>query len=200
MVEHATKVSKLTRFKDNFRNSPIGQLFSYMGHAVIVSIAYMDPGNYGTDIQGGAAYNYNLLWIVWLASGMAMLLQYLSGKLGIATGRSLPEIMREKLKKKFFIIPYWLASEAASSATDLAEYLGTVIALKLVIWCANDLYFNSWNTRCHPDIDTYNTQIPNNRTDVYVICFHYRNWLLVRDILVKTRSYFNCISFICADI
>jgi manganese transport protein len=62
---------------------------------------------------------------------MAMMLQYLSGKLGIATGKSLPEIIRERLKKKIFIMPYWLAAEAAA-ATDLAEYLGTVIALNLL--------------------------------------------------------------------
>jgi manganese transport protein len=95
-------------------------------------MAYMDPGNYGTDIQGGASLNYGLLWVVWLSSGMAMLLQYLSGKIGIATGLSLPEVIREKLKKKMYIIPYWLAAEAAAAATDLAEYLGTVIALNLL--------------------------------------------------------------------
>jgi manganese transport protein len=92
----------------------------------------MDPGNYGTDIQGGAAYGYNLLWVVWLASGMAMLLQYLSGKIGIATGHSLPELIRQKLNKKMYVFPYWLAAEAAAAATDLAEYLGTVIALNLL--------------------------------------------------------------------
>ncbi|MDQ6723778.1 MAG: Nramp family divalent metal transporter [Thermoproteota archaeon] len=108
------------------------KLFLYTGPALIVSIAYMDPGNYGTDIQGGASLNYSLLWVVWLSSAMAMILQYLSGKLGIATGQSLPELMREKLKRKMFVIPYWLASEAASAATDLAEYLGTVIALNLL--------------------------------------------------------------------
>ena len=92
----------------------------------------MDPGNYGTDIQGGASLNYSLLWVVWLSSAMAMMLQYLSGKIGIATGQSLPEIIREKLKKKIFIMPYWLAAETAAAATDLAEYLGTVIALNLL--------------------------------------------------------------------
>jgi manganese transport protein len=103
-----------------------------MGPALIVSMAYMDPGNFGTDIQGGASYGYGLLWVVWLASGMAMLLQYLSGKLGIATEQSLPELLREKLKRKIFVVPYWLAAEAAAAATDLAEYLGTVIALNLL--------------------------------------------------------------------
>src|SRR6476646_9807741 len=108
------------------------RLFLYAGPALIVSMAYMDPGNYGTDIQGGASFNYTLLWVVWLSSAMAMMLQYLSGKLGIATGKSLPEIMREKLKKKIFIIPYWLGAEVAAAATDLAEFLGTVIALNLL--------------------------------------------------------------------
>jgi manganese transport protein len=110
------------------------KLVLYTGPALIVSMAYMDPGNYGTDIQAGASLNYSLLWVVWLSSGMAMLLQYLSGKIGIATGLSLPEIIREKLKKKrkAYVITYWLAAEAAVAATDLAEYLGTVIALNLL--------------------------------------------------------------------
>jgi manganese transport protein len=132
MTEIPEKTHRFSKIRAAYRKSMLMQLFSYMGPATIVSIAYMDPGNYGTDIQGGAAYNYNLLWVVWLASGMAMLLQYLSGKLGIATGKSLPEILREKLKKKIFIIPYWLAAEGAAAATDLAEYLGTVIALNLL--------------------------------------------------------------------
>ncbi|MGB9003504.1 MAG: Nramp family divalent metal transporter [Nitrosotalea sp.] len=132
MAELPAKTSRLSKIKAAYRNSVLAQLFSYMGPAVIVSIAYMDPGNYGTDIQGGASYSYNLLWVVWLASAMAMILQYLSGKLGIATGQSLPEILREKFKKKMFIIPYWLAAEGAAAATDLAEYLGTVIALNLL--------------------------------------------------------------------
>ena len=132
MTENTTKESLLSKIRNAYRNNALAQLFSYMGPAVIVSIAYMDPGNYGTDIQGGASYNYNLLWVVWLASAMAMLLQYLSGKLGIATGQSLPAILREKFKKKIYIIPYWLAAEAAAAATDLAEYLGTVIALNLL--------------------------------------------------------------------
>lgn len=132
MDDGKTKAGRLGRIRLAYGKSTLAQLFSYMGPAVIVSIAYMDPGNYGTDIQGGASYGYSLLWVVWLASAMAMLLQYLSGKVGIATGRSLPEIMREKLGKKIFVVPYWLAAEAASAATDLAEYLGTVIALNLL--------------------------------------------------------------------
>ena len=104
----------------------------WLGPALIVSVAYMDPGNYGTDLAAGATFKYQLLWAVWLASAMAMLLQYLSGKLGLATGKSLPELVRESLGKKSLIIPYWLAAEVAAAATDLAEYLGTVVALNLL--------------------------------------------------------------------
>ncbi len=107
-------------------------LWLYFGPALIVSVAYMDPGNYGTDISGGASFGYSMLWIVWLAGIMAMLLQYLSGKLGIATGFSLPELMRIHLRKRAHILSYWLASEVAVVMTDLAEFLGTVLALNLL--------------------------------------------------------------------
>ena len=74
------------------RKSYWHDLFEYLGPALIVSVAYMDPGNFGTAISGGAQFGYSMLWVVWLAGIMAMLLQYLSGKLGIATGHSLPEL------------------------------------------------------------------------------------------------------------
>jgi manganese transport protein len=108
------------------------QMLQWLGPALIVSVAYMDPGNYGTDLAAGATFKYELLWAGWLASGMAMLLQYLSGKLGIATGKSLATMVRESLKKRSYIVPYWLAAEVAAAATDLAEYLGTVIALNVL--------------------------------------------------------------------
>jgi manganese transport protein len=136
------------------RKDSVLKLILYTGPALLVSMAYMDPGNYGTDIQGGASLNYSLLWVVWLSSGMAMLLQYLSGKIGIATGLSLPEVIREKLKKKMYIIPYWLAAEAAAAATDLAEYLGTVIALNFAIWNTNDLCCYIWSSGCNYNFDT----------------------------------------------
>jgi len=107
-------------------------LWAYFGPALIVSVAYIDPGNYGTDISGGASFGYSMLWIVWFAGIMAMLLQYLSGKLGIATGHSLPELIRIKLRKPAYYVPYWMASEIAAAMTDLAEFLGTVLALYLL--------------------------------------------------------------------
>lgn len=115
-----------------FKRLSLRSLFVYLGPSLIVSMAYMDPGNYGTDISSGASFAYDLLWTVWLANLMAMVLQYLSGKLGIATGKSLPELIKISLKTKRFTVPYWLAAEAAAAATDLAEYLGTVIALNLL--------------------------------------------------------------------
>jgi manganese transport protein len=95
-------------------------------------MAYMDPGNYGTAIQSGALFRNGLVWTVWLASLMAMELQYLSGKLGIATGKSLPELLRDSIKSRYHRFAYWLAAEAAAAATDLAEYLGTVLALNIL--------------------------------------------------------------------
>ncbi len=114
------------------RRQSLREFVVYLGPALMVSIAYMDPGNYGTDLAAGAGFKYDLIWAVWLASAMAMILQYLSGKLGIATGRSLPEMLKTSLRRRAFVVPYWLAAEAAAAATDLAEYLGTVIALNLL--------------------------------------------------------------------
>ncbi len=116
----------------NINKKTIAKFITYSGPALIVSIGYMDPGNYGTDITGGASFGYGLLWVVWLSSIMAMLIQYLSGKIGIATEHSLSEIIRDKLQKKIFVIPYWLSAEIVAAATDLAEYLGTVVALNLL--------------------------------------------------------------------
>ncbi|MEM0121331.1 MAG: Nramp family divalent metal transporter [Thermoprotei archaeon] len=106
--------------------------YRFLGPALMVSVAYMDPGNYGTDLQAGSAYGYRLVWAVWLASLMAMILQYLSGKLGLASGSSLPELAARSINRKSGIVGYWLASEVAIAATDLAEYLGTVLALNLL--------------------------------------------------------------------
>jgi manganese transport protein len=110
----------------------VRQFFTYLGPTLIVSMAYMDPGNYGTAIQAGSTFGYTLVWSVWAASAFAMILQYLSGKLGIATNQSLPEMVRSSLKRRLYVIPYWLSAEAAAAATDLAEYLGTVIALNIL--------------------------------------------------------------------
>lgn len=107
------------------------RLWLFMGSGLIVSVAYIDPGNWGTNIGSGADFNYDLLWVIWMASGMAMLFQYLSGKIGIA-GHSLPDLVRKEVKNKKLVFFYWLCSEFAILATDLAEFLGIVVALKLL--------------------------------------------------------------------
>lgn len=107
-------------------------LYRFLGPALMVSVAYMDPGNYGTDLQAGSAYGYRLAWSVWLASIMAMILQYLSGKLGVASGMSLAEHVSRSISRRSGVVVYWAASEVAVAATDLAEYLGTVLALNLL--------------------------------------------------------------------
>ena len=120
---------------EHHKNNPrisLRDFFTYLGPTLIVSLAYVDPGNFGTDIAGGAQYNYDLIWAVWMASAFAMVLQYLSGKLGIATGNSLPQLIRGSLKSRSRTVPYWLGAEIAIAATDLAEYLGTVIALNIL--------------------------------------------------------------------
>ncbi|MDO8553403.1 MAG: Nramp family divalent metal transporter [Candidatus Micrarchaeota archaeon] len=107
------------------------KFWGFFGTGLIVSVAYMDPGNWGTSISAGAKFNYDLLWVVWLSSIMAMLFQYISGKIGIA-GYSVAEIIKIKWKSKALIFLYWLLAEVAILATDLAEFLGIVVALNLL--------------------------------------------------------------------
>ncbi|WP_434035075.1 Nramp family divalent metal transporter [Cupriavidus sp. a3] len=103
----------------------------FFGPAVVVSVAYMDPGNFATNIQAGARYGYSLLWIVLLANVIAMLFQSLSAKLGIVTGRNLAELCRDHLPKPLVYL-IWVVSEVAAMATDLAELLGGAIGLSLL--------------------------------------------------------------------
>src|SRR5450759_4974175 len=109
----------------------LGGYLAFVGPAVIASIAYMDPGNFATNIQAGAKYGYALLWVVVAANLIAMLFQALSAKLGIATGRSLAEQCRDHFPRRL-VIAMWLASEIGAMATDLAEFLGGAIGLSLL--------------------------------------------------------------------
>src|ERR1700722_16016228 len=104
---------------------------TFAGPAVIASIAYMDPGNFATNIQAGAKYGYGLLWVVLLANLIAMLFQALSAKLGIVTGRNLAEMCREQFPRPI-VWAMWVISEIAAMATDLAEFLGGAIGLSLL--------------------------------------------------------------------
>ena len=104
---------------------------AFVGPAVIASIAYMDPGNFATNIQAGAKYGYTLLWVVLLANLIAMLFQALSAKLGIVTGRNLAEMCRDEFPRPV-VWGMWVVSEVAAMATDLAEFLGGAIGLSLL--------------------------------------------------------------------
>jgi len=103
----------------------------FAGPAVVTSIAYMDPGNFATNIQAGAKYGYTLLWVVLMANLIAMLFQALSAKLGIVTGRNLAEMCREYFPVPI-VIAMWIISEIAAMATDLAEFLGGALGLSLL--------------------------------------------------------------------
>jgi manganese transport protein len=102
-----------------------------LGPAFVAAVAYIDPGNFATNIAGGAKYGYMLLWVIVAANLMAMLVQYLSAKTGIATGKSLPELCREHFRRPV-TIGLWLQAEAIAIATDLAEFVGAAIALNLL--------------------------------------------------------------------
>src|SRR5215472_9343263 len=104
---------------------------AFGGPAVIASIAYMDPGNFATNIQAGAKYGYGLLWVVLLANVIAMLFQGLSAKLGIVTGKNLAEMCRDHFPRPI-VWAMWVGSEIAAMATDLAEFLGGAIGLSLL--------------------------------------------------------------------
>jgi len=103
----------------------------FVGPAVIASIAYMDPGNYATNIAAGAGYGYALLWVVLMANLIAMLFQALSARLGIVTGRNLAEMCRDQFPRPV-VWAMWAVSEVAAMATDLAEFLGGAIGLSLL--------------------------------------------------------------------
>ncbi len=102
-----------------------------LGPAFVASIAYVDPGNFATNIQGGAKYGYLLLWVVVLANAMAMLIQYLSAKLGIVTDRNLPELCRERFPR-WTSWGLWLQAELMAMSTDIAEFLGAALGLNLL--------------------------------------------------------------------
>ena len=107
------------------------RLTPFLGPAFVASVAYMDPGNFATNISGGAKYGYMLLWVILLASLMAMLIQNLSAKLGIVTGKNLPEVIRERFPKNLVWF-YWAQAELVAMATDLAEFLGASLAFTLL--------------------------------------------------------------------
>src|ERR671931_2499270 len=107
------------------------RLLPFLGPAFIACVAYMDPGNFVTNIAGGSKYGYTLVWVIVASNLMAMLIQTLSAKLGLVTGRNLPEVCREQFSRRTSIL-LWLQAEAIAMATDLAEFLGAALGFHLL--------------------------------------------------------------------
>src|SRR3954469_15551453 len=108
------------------------RIISFLGPAFIACVAYIDPGNFATNIAGGATFGYTLVWGIVAANLMAMLIQTLSAKLGIATGNNLPEVCREQFSRRTSIA-LWIQAEGIAMATDLAEFLGAAIGFHLLL-------------------------------------------------------------------
>lgn len=107
------------------------QLLPFLGPAFIAAVAYIDPGNYATNISAGSKYGYKLLWVILASNLMAVLIQAMSAKLGIATGRNLPEVSRDRFSKSTSIF-LWIQAELVIMATDLAELIGAALGLYLI--------------------------------------------------------------------
>src|SRR5580765_7941665 len=108
------------------------RLLPFLGPAFVASVAYIDPGNFATNIAGGSKFGYTLVWVIVAANLMAMLIQTLSAKLGIATGHNLPEVCREQFSRRTSIA-LWIQAEGIAMATDLAEFLGAAIGFHLLL-------------------------------------------------------------------
>jgi manganese transport protein len=113
------------------RRRGLARMLPFLGPAFIASVAYVDPGNFATNIQGGAEFGYRLLWVVLASNLLAMLVQALSAKLGIATGRNLAEMCREQFPRPV-VWGMWVISEIVAMATDLAEFLGAALGFNLL--------------------------------------------------------------------
>jgi manganese transport protein len=124
----ALEPSALEQLRDRGR---LRSWIALLGPAFVAAVAYVDPGNFATNISGGAKYGYLLLWVILGANLMAMLIQYLSAKVGIATGRNLPELCREHFPRPVSL-GLWVQAELIAMATDLAEFVGAAIALNLL--------------------------------------------------------------------
>ncbi|HEX3585045.1 MAG TPA: Nramp family divalent metal transporter [Candidatus Angelobacter sp.] len=109
-----------------------GEMWMYFGPAFVASVAYIDPGNFASNFEGGARFGYTLLWVLLWSNAMAILIQYLSAKLGIATGKTLPQNCRAHFSPKVNF-GLWVAAELAALATDLAEFLGAALGFYLLL-------------------------------------------------------------------
>ncbi|MGE5285595.1 MAG: Nramp family divalent metal transporter, partial [Actinomycetota bacterium] len=141
-VSGGTTGDALDVLADRSTKGRLSRLLPFMGPAFIASVAYIDPGNFATNIQGGAKFGYTLLWVIVASNLMAMLLQALSAKLGIATGLNLAEHCRRRFSRPVVVV-MWGLMEVVAMATDLAEFLGAAVGFNLLfgipLWLAGIL-------------------------------------------------------------
>ena len=129
--DKSTRSSAEETLSGNSNKGVIKRLLPFLGPAFIASVAYVDPGNFATNIQGGSEFGYTLLWVILVSNIMAMLIQSLSAKLGIATGNNLAEHCRNRFSKPV-VYGMWVLMEFVAIATDLAEFLGAAIGFQLL--------------------------------------------------------------------
>jgi len=131
-TETRQSVNALEVLAGKSRKGRLARLLPFMGPAFIASVAYMDPGNFATNIQGGAKFGYTLLWVIVASNLMAMLIQTLAAKLGIATGQNLAEQCRNHFPRPLVLL-MWVLMELVAMATDLAEFLGAAVGFNLLL-------------------------------------------------------------------
>ena len=127
-----TRSSAIDVLDGSVRKGRLRRLLPFLGPAFIASIAYMDPGNFATNISGGAQFGFMLLWVILVSNLIAMLIQTLSAKLGIASGKNLAEHCREQFRKPVVFL-MWILAEIVAMATDLAEFLGAALGFYLLL-------------------------------------------------------------------
>ena len=132
MIASRTELPEGLRTVDEALHRTRFRILPFLGPAFIACVAYIDPGNFATNIAGGSRFGYRLVWVIVAANLMAMLIQTLSAKLGIATGRNLPELCRERFSHRTTMF-LWVQAELIAMATDLAEFLGAAIGFQLLL-------------------------------------------------------------------
>jgi manganese transport protein len=132
MATRAEEAAHLPGAGERALQSGKPSIWPFLGPAFIACVAYMDPGNFATNIAGGSKFGFTLVWVIVASNLMAMLIQTLSAKLGIATGRNLPEVCRERFSRRTSI-GLWVQAELIAMATDLAEFLGAALGIHLLL-------------------------------------------------------------------
>src|SRR5438874_4892509 len=132
MSTRAEEASRLPGAGERALRGDRPSLWPFLGPAFIAAVAYIDPGNFATNVAGGSKFGFTLVWVIVASNLMAMLIQTLSAKLGIATGRNLPELCRERMPRRASV-GLWAQAEVIAMATDLAEFVGAAIGFHLLL-------------------------------------------------------------------